>query len=239
MFYLIVIAGFLAGLLAGTFGVGGGAITIPFLIFMLKLPLPIAIGTNLLIVSFNSFIAMLVHASQKTTNWKGTLMGISGALTTVIGNFIFIRLANAGLLKYVVGSVFVILSFLLWFKVDGYREPTLKMLIITGALMGIYSALVGKGGASLAIPLLIALFNVRTKDAIKATVTATPIVAGTAALEKLLYGFCSVSVALSFIPFMVLGSFLGAKIMKRSPSNTLKMAYSAFLFFIGISIILF
>jgi len=235
---LEAVGGLLAGLLAGTFGVGGGAITIPFLVFMLGLPLPMAIATNLVIVSINSIISMMVHLRQGTTNWRGIYMGSVGAATTLLGNELFLFASKYNVLNYVVGGVFVSLALVLMRIVDGYKEPQVWELVTVGALMGIYSALVGKGGGSLALPLLVMLFKVRTKEAVKVNVVATPIVASTAALEKVSMGMASLDTAFKFIPFMLLGSVVGAKVMKISKSETLKKAYSAFLFVVGASFIL-
>ena len=232
------LAGLLAGLLAGTFGVGGGAVTIPFLVFMLHLPLPIAVGTNLLIVSVNSVFSFLFHAKQGTVEWKGFIMGLLGAAATLLGNYLFVLSVKVNVLNYIIGFAFIGLSIILWYKVDGYREPSLRDLSLAGLIMGIYSALIGKGGGSIAVPTLVALFKVKTKEAIKASVVATPVVAITAATEKCLYGMCSLFLAVRFIPFMIFGSFVGSKIMKASSSEVLKKAYSAFLFIVGLAILL-
>jgi len=232
------LGGLLAGLLAGTFGVGGGAITIPFLVFLVGLSLPSAIATNLIIVAFNSALSMTVHVRQGTVNWDGVYMGVTGAFTTVFGNYLFTLASERGVLNYVVGSVFMTLALVLLKIGDGNREPAIVHLLVTGSFMGVYSALVGKGGGSLALPLLVALFKVKTKEAIKVNVVATPLVATSAALEKLSMNLIRFNVAMKFIPFMLLGSYIGARTMRISSSERLKLMYSSFLFAVGFLFIL-
>ncbi len=231
------VAGFLAGLIAGTFGIGGGAVSIPFLIFMLGLPLPIAIGTDLVIVTINSLASLYFHLRQGTIAWKGTVMGLVGASATLLGHYLFLMSIKAHVLKLIVGISFILLSFTMWIKVDGNKEPGLKELIATGIIMGIDSALLGKGGGSIAIPVLVALFKVRTKEAIKASVAATPIVAMTAMAEKCLSGLCEPLIALKFAPFLILGSYAGTKLMRLSSSEALKIGYSLFLLITGLLIL--
>jgi uncharacterized membrane protein YfcA len=50
----IVVAGLAVGFLTGFLGVGGGFIIVPALILAIDLPMPIAVGTSLLIIAINS-----------------------------------------------------------------------------------------------------------------------------------------------------------------------------------------
>jgi len=55
---LVIVAGALAGVLTGVFGVGGGFVIVPVLVLALGLPMPQAIGTSLLVISANSAAAI-------------------------------------------------------------------------------------------------------------------------------------------------------------------------------------
>jgi hypothetical protein len=58
-----VVLGAVVGFLAGIMGVGGGFIMVPVLIYMLRVPTLVAIGTSLFQVIFVSAIATVLHAS--------------------------------------------------------------------------------------------------------------------------------------------------------------------------------
>lgn len=55
----LVIAGTAVGLLTGFFGVGGGFAIVPALVLALGLSMPVAVGTSLVVIAFNSVSALL------------------------------------------------------------------------------------------------------------------------------------------------------------------------------------
>ncbi len=234
---LPALGGVLAGLLAGTFGIGGGSITIPILVFILDMPTPRAVATNLLIVFLTSSFSLLFHAKNGTLKPKGVLMGLTGVLGTFAGNALFFRM-NERELNVLLGTVFIVIAFLMLVSKEGKREAGTKELVLTGLFMGFYSALVGKGGGSIAVPILILVFNVLTKDAIGSSVAATPIVAFSSMLPKALAGLVEYGVALLFVPGMLLGAYLGSRIMRRARPKHLRRAFSLVMVLVGIKFLM-
>ncbi|MDO5740487.1 MAG: sulfite exporter TauE/SafE family protein [Ornithinimicrobium sp.] len=54
----IVVAASIVGLLTGFFGVGGGFVLVPALVLALRYPMPVAVGTSLLVIAVNSATAL-------------------------------------------------------------------------------------------------------------------------------------------------------------------------------------
>ena len=52
------------GLLTGFFGVGGGFALVPALVLALSFPMPVAVGTSLLIIAINSATALAARATE-------------------------------------------------------------------------------------------------------------------------------------------------------------------------------
>lgn len=82
-FLSIAAKGFFVGAVTGFVGAGGGFLIIPALVLLLKLPMRLAIGTSLAIISANSLFGFLVsEASGVATNWplllNVTALGIAG-----------------------------------------------------------------------------------------------------------------------------------------------------------------
>ncbi len=50
------------GFLTGLFGVGGGFLVIPALVLLLGLPMPVAVGTSLVIIVLNALAGFAAHA---------------------------------------------------------------------------------------------------------------------------------------------------------------------------------
>ncbi len=81
----ILIAGTFVGFLTGLFGVGGGFVIVPALALVLKLPMPEAIGTSLLVVAVNSAVALTSRLASTNIDWATTVpftvAAIAGVLT--------------------------------------------------------------------------------------------------------------------------------------------------------------
>ena len=54
----LVVAATVVGLLTGFFGVGGGFVIVPALVLALSFPMPVAVGTSLLVIAVNSATAL-------------------------------------------------------------------------------------------------------------------------------------------------------------------------------------
>ncbi len=80
----MVAAGTLVGFLAGLFGVGGGFVIVPALALALKLPMPEAIGTSLLVIVINSMVALSTRVTTTSIDWGITLPFVVAAIAGVL-----------------------------------------------------------------------------------------------------------------------------------------------------------
>lgn len=89
---LIAFEGLVVGVLTGMVGAGGGFIIVPALVLLVRLPMKVAIGTSLLIVTFKSLIGFLgdLQAGQDI-DWT-LLLSFAGIM--ILGILIGGRLAN-------------------------------------------------------------------------------------------------------------------------------------------------
>ena len=62
------------GYMAGLLGIGGGAFSVPLLIFLLKVPTKIAAATSIFIVVFSSFSGFVTHVSLARADWNFILV---------------------------------------------------------------------------------------------------------------------------------------------------------------------
>ncbi|MET3036935.1 sulfite exporter TauE/SafE family protein [Chryseobacterium sp. NRRL B-14859] len=75
--------GSIVGVLTGLVGAGGGFMIIPALVNLLKIPIKTAIGTSLVIISFNSLIGFSSSVNNTKINWN-LLLSITGIAVTGI-----------------------------------------------------------------------------------------------------------------------------------------------------------
>lgn len=86
---LIIIEGFLVGMLTGFIGAGGGFLIIPALVNLLKMPMKTAIGTSLVIISINSLMGFLFSLSRYSIQWPFLLSITAIAVVgIIIGSYI-------------------------------------------------------------------------------------------------------------------------------------------------------
>ena len=79
------------GVLTGLVGAGGGFIIIPALVNFLKIPMKIAVGTSLVIISFNSLIGFFSSVDSLKTDWS--FLGIL-SLIAIVGILIGTQLSK-------------------------------------------------------------------------------------------------------------------------------------------------
>jgi len=77
--WAILGVGFITGLLAGVLGVGGGFVRMPLLIYVLRIPTHVAVGTDLFSVAFSAGFGTLTHALKGNVDILIALVMHTGA----------------------------------------------------------------------------------------------------------------------------------------------------------------
>jgi uncharacterized membrane protein YfcA len=80
----VLAAGTAVGLLTGLFGVGGGFVIVPALVLVLRLPMPQAIGTSLLVIALNSAVGLASRVTTTTIEWTVILPFTAAAIAGVL-----------------------------------------------------------------------------------------------------------------------------------------------------------
>ncbi|HBH07140.1 MAG TPA: permease [Flavobacteriales bacterium] len=82
---MILLEGVVVGLLTGLVGAGGGFLIIPALVVLSKLPMKMAVGTSLVIISSKSLIGFLGDVQNQPIDWQFLVFFTS---ISVVGIFI-------------------------------------------------------------------------------------------------------------------------------------------------------
>ena len=122
-FVILVLIGMIAGFFSGLFGIGGGIIIVPALVFFMALNQKQAQGVSL------GMLALPVAAVGAYTYYKSgnfdMRFSIYMALGFLIGGLVGGRLAN-NLDTEVLKKIFAVLIILLGLKTLFYDKPTIK-----------------------------------------------------------------------------------------------------------------
>jgi uncharacterized protein len=100
----VVAAGTGVGFLTGLFGVGGGFVIVPALTLLLRLDMPTAIGTSLLVIGVNSAVGLAARMGTASIEWGVTLPFAAAAIAGVLtGGHVAARLDPRRSLRWFAG----------------------------------------------------------------------------------------------------------------------------------------
>ncbi|SDR72044.1 hypothetical protein SAMN05216421_0122 [Halopseudomonas xinjiangensis] len=164
-FLLYLLLGGFAGTLAGLFGVGGGMIIVPVLVYSFAAQgfspdvlTHMAVGTSLATIAFTSVNAIRAHHLKGAVRWPlfvwmtfGIVIGsVFGALTAA--------LIDGPLLQRIIGVFAICVAIQMAFELKpkaGRDVPGKPGLAAAGGVIGWASTIFGIGGGSLTVPFLV------------------------------------------------------------------------------------
>ena len=180
-FLLFICIGSVVGFLAGLFGVGGGILIVPLLIFSYEysglapsILTHLALGTSLFVIVFASLMSAYQHNRQGTIAWRAVLIiGFSSALSALMAARFAAHLRGKHLQMIFAGIVVFALLRMVMDRRRGIQEeqetvPPSKALHFLGIgfTTGVVSALGGVGGGIIIILMMHHLFDYPLKMAI-------------------------------------------------------------------------
>ncbi len=87
----VLLDGVVVGLVTGLVGAGGGFLIVPALVLLAGLPMPVAVGTSLLVIAMKSFAGLAGYLATVQIDWPLAL-AVTGA--AVLGSLVGSRLAG-------------------------------------------------------------------------------------------------------------------------------------------------
>ena len=247
-------AGAVAGLIAGLFGVGGGLIIVPVLVYVFtgqgieqNVLVHLAIGTSLATIVFTSISSVRSHHKRGAVRWD-LFWQLTPAI--VLGALLGSALADwmpASLLGrvFAVFEWLVALQLLLNFKPrPGRTVPGRFGMSLVGAGIGSISSVVGVGGGTMTVPFLV-WSNVSVHQAVgTSSASGIPIavagavgfiVMGWGATDSLSWslGYLYLPAFLGIVAASILFAPIGARIAHRLPGDKLKRLFGLFLLGLG------
>jgi len=163
-FALYLLLGGFAGVLAGLFGVGGGLIIVPVLVFSFTAqgfdPLiltHLAVGTSLATIVFTSLNSILTHHRKGAVRWAVVRWMTLGILIGAALGSVTAAAIHGPLLQKIIGVFAIAMAVQMGFSLQPKASagvPGKPVLTGAGILIGWASAIFGIGGGSLTVPFL-------------------------------------------------------------------------------------
>lgn len=180
-FLLFVLAGCGVGFLAGLFGIGGGFVMVPVLIFSYEhsgispaVMTHIAIGTSLFVVLFTSLSSSYQQSKQRNIDWRAVfVIGLSSALTA-FGTARVAAALSGTHLRVAFAIIVMVAAIRMLTESDKKAQQKLELLsrsstiglVGVGLLAGVVSALAGIGGGVFTVPMMYYFLRMPLKLAI-------------------------------------------------------------------------
>ena len=246
---VLVVVGFLAGLLGGLIGTGGCSVMLPVIHFWMGYPASVAVGTTLFAVIFTAISGGYGHLVRRNLDVRAVAwLGGAGIVGVILGSWLFTMLtAHAKLLGLILGLIF------LWPAIrmigEGVRQrkmpqregktipgPTWGWALF-GFIVGIATGVAGLGGGYALVPGLIYLFGAPvylTMGSSLATMIPLAVVGGGI---KLAQGFVDLGAGLLLAAGTVVGAQVGAAIIKRFRPATLKLIFGLYFLYVAVKFI--
>ncbi|WP_222910463.1 sulfite exporter TauE/SafE family protein [Pseudomonas sp. DNDY-54] len=163
-FALYLLLGGFAGVLAGLFGVGGGLIIVPVLVFSFTAqgfdPLiltHLAVGTSLATIVFTSVNSILTHHRKGAVRWPVVRWMTLGILIGAALGSVTAAAIQGPMLQKIIGVFAIAMAVQMGFSLQPKASadvPGKPVLTVAGVVIGWASAIFGIGGGSLTVPFL-------------------------------------------------------------------------------------
>jgi len=259
-FLLYLVVGAMAGILAGLFGIGGGMVIVPVLIFSFAaqgVPAEVlthmAVATSLTTIIFTSFSSVREHHRNGAIDWPLVNAMAAGIIVGTGLGVAFITGVPGDTLQSIIGVFALLLSAKMlfgWEPPGEGRRPGKRGLLTAGSLIGFGSSWFGIGGGTFTVPYLTWMrFNMRQAVATSAA-CGIPI-AATGAVSNVLAGWghdglpdwstgfvywpAVLGIALTSVPF----AKLGARLAHKLNADLLKKLFAVLLCVVGIRFLFF
>lgn len=252
MIAALLAAGALTGILAGIFGVGGGAIIVPVLYEVFRaigvaeeVLAPLCVGTSLAIIIPTSLRSFKAHRARGLVDLQILKTWAIPVIIGVVAGSVVARFAPAALFKLVFVVVAVTSALCLLLGADkwklGEEMPGRVLMSVYGGLIGVLSALMGIGGGLLSG--LFMTFHGRPIHQAVATSSGLGVLVSIPGALGFIYagwpkmdilpplslGYVSFIGFLLFVPTSIWAAPIGARLAHRLSKRKLEITFGLFL----------
>ena len=252
--------GAVAGVLAGLLGIGGGLVLVAALAWLLptmgiprEAAMHAALASSLASIVLTAAASARAHARRGSVLWPTVGWMVPGLLLGGwLGSGLAVRI-DGDVLRYVVAGYCLLAAAQLWFvKVrddgnGGVPAPRGAAMGAAGVGIGVVSAVVGIGGGSMTVPLLVwrGIAPVRAVGTSSACGVAIGLAsaagyalhAPAGALPGYAIGYVYLPAAIGVAMASVLTAPVGMRLAHRLDGRTLKRVFAGFLVTVAVSLL--
>jgi uncharacterized membrane protein YfcA len=248
MLALKILVGFVVGILIGMSGVGGGVLLLPVLIFGLRVPAIVAVGSDALFNFFTKVPASLMHMKRGTVRRN---VVIALALGSVPGSICGVKLLMHirhlygdgvnNFIKTAVGVLLIVIPLLMLFqrRIEEHvanRPPSMKGfagMVAIGLVAGFLVGMTSVGSGSIIMMLLLLFYSFPPKINVGTDIVHAVILTGVTGFMHFRLGNVDPTLVLTLLIGSIPGGLIGSHIATRLPMMWLRRILCALLLITG------
>lgn len=257
-YLLYLVVGAFAGTLAGLFGIGGGLIVVPTLVYSFTAQgvspavlTHMAVGTSLATIVATSLSSLRTHHQKRAVRWMLMVQMTPGLLLGAwLGGVVASGLQGRWL-QLIIGTFALLMAiYMLWPRASDQdtavaeRLPSRGSLFGAGGVIGAASAIFGIGGGTLTVPYL-NHYGLRMQHAVATSAACGLPIAlagaisfaangwGQPALPPQTLGYIHLPAWLGIAATSVFFARFGARWAHRLPALTLRRLFAGLLILVG------
>ncbi len=243
-----ILVGFVVGVLIGLSGVGGGVLLLPVLIFGLRVPPIVAVGSDALFNFFTKVPASLVHMKKGTVRRKVVLALAAGSIPgSILGVRVLMHIRHLygdgvnNFIKTTVGVLLIVIPTLLLFQKRieeriANRPPTLKNfagMAVIGLVAGVLVGMTSVGSGSIIMMLLLLLYSFPPKVNVGTDIVHAVVLTGVTGFLHFKLGNVDPGLVVSLLIGSIPGGLIGSHLATRVPMLWLRRILCALLLITG------
>ena len=255
--------GLLVGFLVGLTGVGGGSLMTPFLVVVMGVPAPTAIGTDMVYATVTKLTGSWQHYRQRSINLEVALfLGIGSIPASLLGvrtlewiknsfdaervNTIMITVIAITLV--VVGGSLIFRTFMpeRWterkqHRWDGKGRMTLKRRVFTvvfGAAGGYLVGLTSIGSGSIMAVILLLLYPLSPAVIVGTDIAHATVLSLVTGLAHMTQGNVDFGLVGTLLLGSIPGVLIGSRVAPWLPGRPLRIVLSVMLIFVGTTLLI-
>lgn len=165
IFLAFLVLGAVAGFLAGLFGIGGGMIIVPTLVWLLPklgvaddLLMSIALGTSFSTIVFTTFSAAQRHNKHGNVEWSVAKVFVPALMVAVFISGLVVSDLPKAIMTKIFGVMVLYMSIKMFLalkpKQVETKPLTTQSMLVGGGIIGVLSSLAGIAGGAFIVPFL-------------------------------------------------------------------------------------
>jgi uncharacterized protein len=259
--------GLLVGFLVGLTGVGGGSLMTPFLVAVMGVPAPTAVGTDLVYATVTKLTGSVQHYRQRSVNLELVLFlglgSIPAGLLGVVTLEYMERILDAEMLKSaminIIAATLVLVGASLIFREYFMPRPTeddetprpnvwngkgpmsrrrRMYTVIFGAMGGYLVGLTSIGSGSIMAIILLLLYPIAPAIVVGTDIAHATVLSLVVGLAHMTQGNVDFALAGTLLLGSIPGVLVGARLAPFIPGKPLKTILAVMLVFVGLRLLL-